>query len=137
MDTLGPLLQDALPSLVSLASTNPYEAVSSAFEAGTFKGAQLDILRNLLREGDVGFLQRIGLRVWKQACISDSEGEEEEELASGQGGKEGGKVVGGGSGGVGGGAAKLAGVMTMTAIEGDVQCVDNRVRALSHFPSIK
>jgi hypothetical protein len=65
LDLLSEILARDLPSLIAIAATDPVAAVSHAYEFAPFKGAQLEVLRNLLREGDMGFIEKIFLRLWK------------------------------------------------------------------------
>lgn len=71
---LLPFLNDLLEyiaksfeNILSIAGIDPVSAVISAFNTSANRGAgQLDVLSNLLREGDIPFLERISLRSWKQ-----------------------------------------------------------------------
>jgi hypothetical protein len=108
-------IKNNLSTILQLASTNPADAVSKAFDSGLFKGAQLDILKNLLKEGDIGFLERIGLRSWKQLKYSLH-------LTPAQANAK---------------ASDTPNEVHMTALEGDVQLLDTKLKALSHFPSVR
>ena len=104
------ILMRDLPNLVSIAATDPVAAVTMAFSCGVFKGAQLDVLKNLLKEGDVCFLEKISIRIWRQLRRSQLDR---------QTGKE------------------STAANQMVPVAGEVQVVDNRVRALTHFPTVK
>ena len=126
--TLRDAITTNLPNILLLASTNPGDVVSSAFDGGNFKGAQLDILKNLLKEGDIGFLEKISLRSWRQFRHSAHSFEAaatalREHLPSGDEPSS--------------DASKLAPDIHLSALEGDVQLMDNRLKALSHFPTVR
>jgi hypothetical protein len=59
-----------LTNIISIASIDPVSTVVDAFKAkvtnhGLNSSGQLDVLSNLLREGDLIFLERITLRIWR------------------------------------------------------------------------
>lgn len=107
LNNLSRILCRDLPNIVSIAATDPVAAVTSAFSSGLFKGTSLDVLKNLLKEGDVSFLEKISLRVWKQLRSSKAERNNKAEVGQ------------------------------MTAVAGEIQTIENKVRALSHFPTVR
>ena len=115
MEGIKVILKNNMSTILQLASTNPADAVSKAFDSGLFKGAQLDILKNLLKEGDIGFLERIGLRSWKQLKYCLHLSPTQSNVKNGNGVND----------------------IHMTALEGDVQLLDTKLKALSHFPSVR
>jgi hypothetical protein len=112
------LLSENLMNVISIASLDPVNTVVDAFKAKITSGTsgQLDVLSNLLREGDLVFLERITLRIWRQfqpkpsssASSSSSQTNTKPELTPGP-----------------------------TTLAGEVQIAGNRIRALSHFPSVR
>ena len=61
------LLAQHLPRVAELAGCDPVVAIRAAYARTSYKGAQVDVLRNLLRAGDVSFLEKVrvggGVRV--------------------------------------------------------------------------
>jgi hypothetical protein len=141
LNQIKAIISRDLPHLLSLAATNPTDAVSVAFDTGSFKGAQLDILKNLLKEGDVCFLEKISLRVWKQirhrihntddaSSVSNSDKSKQQWWKNVDGMCIRGKVNSSND------AANIGGLQ-LIALEGDVQLIDTKLKALSHFPSVR
>ena len=121
------ILERDLQSLISIALLDPVNSVVQAFQKASSEqqqvegtseshstGQQLDVLSNLLREGDICFLEKISLRVWKHFHSSNRSKSErfrnsKPSIARHQ----------------------------PTPLSGEVQILGNRIRALSHFPSVK
>ena len=99
-----------LPNIVSIAATDPVAAVTCAFSSGSFKGAQLDVLKNLLKDGDVCFLEKISIRIWRQLRHS---------ALDSAGNKDG------------------NGILSVVPVAGEVQITEGKVRALAHFPTVR
>lgn len=107
---LAKFLSRDLSHILSIASIDPVATVVDVFKAkmsstGLNSTGQLDVLSNLLREGDLVFLERISLRIWRHFQPKSSS---KNEVTPGP-----------------------------TTLAGEVQIAGNRIRALSHFPSIK
>ena len=106
-----------LRQLISLSSLDPVNTVCNIFQASPFKGVQLDVLKNLLKEGDIPFLEKISLRLWKQFRCSKSDvgihpsGSVDPDLVNS--------------------------LVQLTALAGEVAISDTKVRALTHFPSVR
>ena len=114
MELLRVICERDLKHLLAIASLDPVTSVIEAFQSASKSGSgnsQLDVLSNLLREGDVSFLEKITLRVWRHFHEGPS--------VSRSGPSLNGSAPG------------------PTALAGDVQIVGNRIRALSHFPSVQ
>lgn len=101
--------------ILSIAVQDPVQAVSAIFSSGAFKGVQLDVLKNLIKEGDISFLEKITLRLWKQyksdvnpACESGY-----------------------------GTTSTSAALIQLTSLAGEVAISDTKIRALSQFPSVR
>jgi hypothetical protein len=67
---LSEIFSRDLSNIISIASIDPVSTVVEAFKAkvtnhGLNSSGQLDVLSNLLREGDLIFLERITLRIWR------------------------------------------------------------------------
>lgn len=141
LNQIKEIISKDLPNLLSLAGTNPTDAVSVAFDTGSFKGAQLDILKNLLKEGDVCFLEKISLRVWKQIRHRIHNSDESSSISySDKIKQQWWKNVDGmcirGKSYSSNDAANIGGLQ-LIALEGDVQLMDTKLKALSHFPSVR
>jgi hypothetical protein len=102
------------PTIVSLASKTPIKLISTVFDsANSSKSAQLDVLKNLLKEDDIPFLEKLVLRTWRQmhltrtnyVCFSASQHINVHALVS--------------------------------PLAGEVSIIDNKIKAVSHFPSLK
>ncbi len=75
------ILEKEFPAILSLSSADPVVAVTTAFSGiESFNGVQHEVLKNLLKDGDVAFLEKICLRLWKQfranplLCVENSNG---------------------------------------------------------------
>jgi len=112
------ILSRDIPNIAAIAAVDPVAGVTCAFANGVFRGAQLDVLKNLLKEGDVCFLEKISIRVWKQLKRSKNT----------NGGKDGSSATG---------RMDSSTAAQMTSLLGEVQVIDNRVRAMSHFPTVR
>jgi hypothetical protein len=114
-DRLKSVILSNLPKILSIAVQDPIHAVSSIFNSGIFKGAQLDVLKNLLKEGDIAFLEKISLRLWKQNKVDVNPAMEN-----------------------GYGTASVdSAPLQLTAVAGEVIISETKIRALNHFPSVK
>jgi hypothetical protein len=104
-----------LPRILSLAVQDPVRIVTTIFSSDLFKGVQLDVLKNLLKEGDITFLEKIVLRLWKQykgnVKLRDSYYTSLTEEKSS--------------------------LVHLAALAGEVVISDAKIRALTHFPSLK
>lgn len=108
-------VSDSLTKILGIAVQDPVQAVSAIFSSGTFKGVQLDVLKNLLKEGDISFLEKISLRLWKQyKCDINPSCE-----------------TGYGT------ATANAPLIQLTSLAGEVVISETKIRALSHFPSVR
>ena len=67
---LSLLLDVHMPVLIPLAAKDPIAVISTVFEATSSKSAQLDVLKNLLKEDDVFFIEKLVLRTWHQLHLS-------------------------------------------------------------------
>ena len=111
------VIRKNLRQLISLSSMDPVNTVCNLFQASPFKGVQLDVLKNLLKEGDIPFLEKISLRLWKQfrSVKSDvgihSSGSFDPDLVNS--------------------------LVQLTALAGEVAISETKVRALTHFPSVR
>jgi hypothetical protein len=127
------ILERDLHSLISIALLDPVNSVVQAFHKATAEqqqadgagdhtstGQQLDVLSNLLREGDICFLEKISLRVWRHFHNGDNTSKTNSGDA--KHGKSG---------------HSLSPRLQPAPISGEVQILGNRIRALSHFPSVK
>jgi hypothetical protein len=115
LDCLSRLLQRNIRNIATIAATDPVMAVTRAFDSSSYKGAQLDVLRNLLKEGDVCFLEKISLRVWRDAkgnTIAEETPHRSNDVID-----------------------ELS--LNMIAVAGDVQIIGSRIRAIAHFPTVK
>jgi hypothetical protein len=115
------LLTKNMRNIATIAATDPVLAVTKAFDSGAYKGAQLDVLRNLLKEGDVCFLEKISLRVWRDAKISVTRGLLAKDVALANRIKE----------------IDEGNILCMIPIAGDVQIIGSKIRAIAHFPTVK
>lgn len=116
LSLLRDLCERDVRNLIAIASLDPVSSVIDAFQSAsknTSGNSQLDVLSNLLREGDVNFLEKITLRVWRHFHAGSPRSRAGVGLSSDN------PAVG------------------PAAIAGDVQIVGNRIRALSHFPSVQ
>ena len=111
------VIRKNLRSLISLSTVDPVHAVCNLFQSSSFKGVQLDVLKNLLKEGDIHFLEKISLRLWKQFRYS------KEDLGS--------SVIANVE------VDLVNSLVQLTALAGEVAISDTKVRALTHFPSVR
>lgn len=79
------------------------------------KGVQLDVLKNLLKEGDISFLEKIALRLWKQYKTNIDYNESTYESL----------------------ANNKASLVHLASLAGEVVITDAKIRAMSHFPSLR
>ena len=69
---LARIVRDALPALLSLAAADPLHTVFTAHESVGFRDASFNgVLGSILQDGDVNFIERLFLRLWKQVRILD------------------------------------------------------------------
>lgn len=113
LESVLKLLQSNIKNLLGIASLDPVQSVIDAFNMTTTKGkGHMEILSSLLHEGDVTFLEKISLRLWRHFKTNReyaSSGKEEE----------------------------TSNIPQIVVISGDVQIIGNKIRAQSHFPSVK
>jgi hypothetical protein len=84
------------------------------FSNGSIKGAQLDVLKNLLRENDIHFLEKISLRFYKQPLNPHLA----QRLRPGAAGA----------------STEQYCRRMIVPIAGEVTVSENKVKAISHFP---
>lgn len=65
LDSALDLIVADLSSIVSLALLDPIDLAVIVYEGGHLKATQLEVLKSLLKESDVSFLEKISLRQWK------------------------------------------------------------------------
>ena len=148
---LSTLLQPKILSeMLTFACKDPAETVASIFESTNFQGIQVDVLKNLLKEGDVHFLEKLTTRLWKQFRYRDFL------WAPASGGNTSvptnipaGTTLGSVNSTTGvpvgicatGVTSKYVSeydpYISLTALAGEVTITGNKVRASSHFPSIR
>ena len=139
---LQTILERDLHPLISIALLDPVNSVVQAFHTATAEqqqaegmrdspstGQQLDVLSNLLREGDICFLEKISLRVWRHF----HNGENNSNNSSGGGNNA--KLNANGQ--HNSNSNSSASRHQPVPLSGEVQILNNRIRALSHFPSVK
>ena len=92
------------------AGYNPFFQFSLVIlQVGSDKGAQLDVLKNLLKEDDVPFLEKLSLRIWKQLYLN--------------------KLIPT--------SPSNSVHLCLSPLAGEVSIIENKVKAVSHFPSVK
>ena len=112
---LSALLNRTLNSIIELAAVDYVSAVLSILDSLKLKSGQLDILRNLLREEDCSFLEKIALRLWP--ALRYMKASVSRKLSKSN--------------------TKLTEKMPCSVLAGEVQIFESKVRALNHFPSIR
>ena len=117
-----------LSKIVAIASLDPVQTVAAVFSTGSFKSVQLDVLKNLLKEGDIAFLEKISLRLWKHFKVDTHAATT---AAASSGGETPLGIHRAGNGDRG------AALIQLASLAGEVLIGDNKVRALSHFPSVR
>ena len=102
-------------NILNVSTTDYMSAITAALETIKLKHGELDILKSLLKEGNVGFLEKISLRLWPAAryVLNTDDDTLRSKLRN---------------------TAEKPG---STIINGDVQIVDNKFKAICHFPSVK
>jgi hypothetical protein len=103
-----------LPNLVEIADINYASVISSLMNNMKLKPPQLELLKNLLKEGDIHMFEKIAVRLWPLARDStnpparatSNEGSSSEKRGP-------------------------------VAISGELQINDCKIRAVNHFPSVK
>ena len=69
---LSRIVREALPALLSLAAADPLQTVFTAHESVGFRDASFNgVLGSILQDGDVNFIERLFLRLWKQVRMLD------------------------------------------------------------------
>ena len=69
---LARIIRDAMPALLSLAAADPLQTVFTAHESVGFRDASFNgVLGSILQDGDVNFIEKLFLRLWKQVRILD------------------------------------------------------------------
>ncbi|RYH25810.1 hypothetical protein EON65_15255 [archaeon] len=114
MKKLVATIQPLLSHLVSIASLDPIEAASQIFVNCNFKGVQVDVLRNLLRESDILFLEKLSSKLFKQFDVYTQYEFSQTYVAS-----------------------QHMNVIQLVPLAGEVYIGENKVRAISHFPSVR
>ena len=102
-----------LPVLLPLAGKDPVTIITSVFESVSSKSAQLDVLKNLLKEDDIFFLEKLVLRKWRQLHLSRMNNVF---LSSSQ---------------------HISVHPYVSPLDGEVSIVENKIKAVSHFPSLR
>jgi alpha-tubulin suppressor-like RCC1 family protein len=97
-------LQVEITNIVQLAILNQEDLISTIFESSNLKPSQLEVLKSLLRENDVNFLEKICLRQW--TCFQNLYSRESLQD-------------------------------NIQIIAGEVSILDGKIRAQSHFPTIR
>ena len=102
-----------LPIVIELAALNPIPTVVDIFGAQeASKGPQLDVLKNLLKEEDIFFLEKLSLRGWRQLSVNRFHFFNS--------------------------SSQLISLHSLiNPLAGEVSIIDNKIKAVSHFPSIK
>jgi hypothetical protein len=106
------MLSKVLGKLVSIAALDPVLVVMAAFRTTSLKGVQLEVLKNLLKEGDVPFLEQISHRLWEQYKHA--------ELPN-----------------IFCNTEEVQGLIHLTSLSGDIVMSETKIRAATHFPTIK
>lgn len=114
-DILSSILSNNFSTILELAAVDYVSGVLSVLDTLKLKPGQLDILKNLLREEDISFLEKIVLRLFPAlrymrgtvGVSKESDGKSAAEKSS------------------------------CTVLAGEAQISDNKIRALNHFPSIR
>jgi hypothetical protein len=114
-ENLFSVLMKDFYSILSLATLDPVDSSSTIFEMTSFKGIQVDVLKNLLREGDVSFLEKLITKLWKQFKFEDQEFFAQHNNVN----------------------SSLENSLQLMALQGEVQTFGTKVKAVSHFPSVK
>jgi hypothetical protein len=114
-ENLFAVLMKDFYSILSLATLDPVDSSSTIFEMTSFKGIQVDVLKNLLREGDVSFLEKLITKLWKQFKFEDQEFFAQHNNVN----------------------SSLENSLQLMALQGEVQTFGTKVKAVSHFPSVK
>jgi len=83
-------------------------------KTGVLKSAQFDVLKNLLKEGDILFLEKIAMKLWNGGFDNNTSVTDNTNNIS-----------------------ERESTLTMTAVAGDMQIQGSRVRALVHFPTAR
>jgi hypothetical protein len=127
------IVSKILPKLMSIAVMDPVHAVSFALSDDAFKGVQIDVLKNLLKEGDSTFLEKISFRLWKQFNVDNSL----PKTLLFKSNTTNDMVVNSIDYLHTYNATLLNKLIHITALGGEVVVSDTKVRALTHFPSIR
>ena len=108
-------VKNYLPIIIELAALNPIPAVVEIFGAQqSSKGPQLDVLKNLLKEEDIFFLEKLSLRGWRQLSVNRFHFFNSSS------------------------SSQLISLHSLiNPLAGEVSIIDNKIKAVSHFPSIK
>lgn len=114
MKNLIESVEPLLLHLLGIASLDPIEAASQIFVNCNFKGVQVDVLRNLLRESDVLFLEKLSSKLFKQFDVYTQYEFSQTYVAS-----------------------QHINVIQLVPLAGEVYIGENKVRAISHFPSVR
>lgn len=103
--------------ILELSAVDYVSAVLSVLETLKLKPGQLDILKNLLREEDISFLEKIALRLWPALRQVQGLRVHHSETNFKYGSSQ---------------DKPLCSILS-----GEVQISDSKVRALNHFPSVR
>jgi alpha-tubulin suppressor-like RCC1 family protein len=116
------LSPEQLSDLVQLAAVDPVESMIEQFEATKFRGVQTEVLRSLLREGDLFFLEKLVSKLWKlfgieeHSAFSDRLQQSYSFVAA---------------------VKQKEALVQLVSLAGDIAVTGAKIRAISHFPSVK
>lgn len=110
-DALAQILSKNIPNIIAIASLDPLDLFEEMRKSGTLKSAQYDVLKSLLKEGDILFLEKISMKLWNGRFTNSTN--------------------------IHSATTELESKLTMTVVAGDMQIQGSRVRALVHFPTAK
>lgn len=108
--------------VAQLAAMDPVEAMVEQFETSKFRGVQTEVLRSLLKEGDVFFLEKLAGKLWRLFGVDNyllqSESLQQMQSSAVE-------------------VRAKESLLQVVALAGDIAVVGTKVRAISHFPSVK
>lgn len=111
------VLKNDFEKILQLSAVDYVTGVLSVLDTLKLKPGQLDILKNLLREEDINFLEKIVLRLWPALRHVQSLNQTSSDP----------KVK----------SYSASDKVPCSILAGEVQIVDSKIRALNHFPSVR
>lgn len=130
---LQPIIVRDITNIISVAVTHPIVAISSAFETSTgssvYRGTQLDVLKNLIRDADAPFLEKLSQRFWTKLRVkhhfpsASSGGSTTDDVERNDDDSP--------------MAVSPSIPLPLVVLAGEVHITENRVKAVSHFPTLK